>query len=53
MRIGVPGNINGVLVDYIIYDTIMEAGDHVVEPGGTVYIDSDEEIVSAGCSVRF
>ena len=45
VRIGVPGNINGVPVYYIIYDTIMEAGDHVVEPGGTVYIDSDEEIV--------
>lgn len=43
LRIGVPGDIDGTPVYYIIYDTMVESGDHAIEPTGTIIMDSDEE----------
>lgn len=45
LRIGVPGDIDGTPVYYIIYDTMVESGDQEIEPTGTIIIDSDEETV--------
>lgn len=45
LRIGVPGDIDGTPVYYIIYDTMVESGDQEIEPTGTIIMDSDEETV--------
>ncbi|MBC5647070.1 protein kinase domain-containing protein [Christensenella tenuis] len=45
LRIGVPGDIDGTPVYYIIYDTMVESGDHAIEPTGTIIMDSDEETI--------
>jgi len=41
----IPGDIDGTPVYYIIYDTMVESGDHAIEPTGTIIMDSDEETI--------
>lgn len=43
LRIGVPGEIGGIPVYYIIYDSLLESGDQVVKPESYAVFDSKED----------
>ncbi|MEG2574447.1 MAG: protein kinase [Christensenella sp.] len=45
LKIGVPGDVNGTPVYYIIYDTILESGDQMVEPESYVVLNESDNTV--------
>ena len=51
LRIGIPGNVDGVSVYYIIYGAVVEAGDQAIEPPGTIVIDSDEDVAQKDLAI--
>lgn len=50
LQIGVPATINGNSVYYIIYDTILDAGDQMIRPESLV-LDSDESTVQKDVAI--
>lgn len=51
LKIGVPGEINGIPVYYIIYDTILESGDQVIEPDSYLVLDSKDDSVQKDVAI--
>ena len=51
LKIGVPGEINGIPVYYIIYDTILESGDQVIKPDSYLVLDSKEDSIQKDVAI--
>ncbi len=51
LRLGVPGEINGIPVYYIIYDAVLESGDQIVKPETSLVFDSKEDSIQKDVAI--